>query len=148
MYTHYLTSPIGILEISASDTGVTGIDFVAKKGTTRANTHTKQTAEQLQEYFSGTRKTFDLTLSPEGTPFQKRVWNALTTIPYGETKSYGAVAKQIGNKNASRAVGSANNKNPIPIVVPCHRVIGADGNLVGYGGGLDKKKKLLVVERS
>ena len=148
LYTTYLNSPIGYLKISASDDGITGVDFVTKAGKKTENNHTKRAVKQLKEYFSGKRKTFNLNLEPTGTLFQKKVWNALKTIPYGETRSYGEIAKQIRNKNASRAVGHANNKNPIPIIVPCHRVIGTNGALVGYGGGISKKKKLLALERS
>lgn len=107
----------------------------------------KEAAKQLSEYFSGKRKTFELPLAPSGTEFQKKVWDTLKQIPYGETMSYGEVAKKIGNDKACRAVGMANNKNPIPIIIPCHRVIGSNGKLVGYGGGLDIKKKLLELEQ-
>jgi methylated-DNA-[protein]-cysteine S-methyltransferase len=103
---------------------------------------------QLAEYFDGTRTTFELALSPEGTPFQLRVWDALRQIPYATTASYGKVAAAIGQPSASRAVGLANNRNPIAIIIPCHRVIGADGRLVGYGGGLDRKRYLLDLEAS
>jgi len=106
----------------------------------------KKAAKQLSEYFSGKRKEFDLPLSFTGTDFQKKVWSALLTIPYGETRSYGQIAAQIGNPKASRAVGMANNRNPISILCPCHRVIGADGSLTGYGGGLEAKKFLLELE--
>lgn len=106
-----------------------------------------QAAEQLDEYFTGKRKEFDLPLAAEGTLFQKRVWNALCTIPYGETRSYKDIAIQIGNAKACRAVGMANHNNPIGIIVPCHRVVGADGKLVGYAGGLDRKQLLLELER-
>lgn len=102
---------------------------------------------EMKEYFAGQRKTFDLPLYMEGTEFQKKVWNALLQIPYGETKSYGEVAHMIGNRKACRAVGMANNRNPLMILVPCHRVIGADGSLVGYGGGLQLKERLLKLER-
>jgi methylated-DNA-[protein]-cysteine S-methyltransferase len=98
---------------------------------------------QLNEYFAGERTEFDLALDMRGTQFQKDVWNALLTIPYGETRSYGEIARQIGRPDRARAVGSANGSNPISIIVPCHRVIGADGSLVGYGGGLDRKRFLL-----
>ncbi|NLM73573.1 MAG: methylated-DNA--[protein]-cysteine S-methyltransferase [Clostridiaceae bacterium] len=107
----------------------------------------KEAAKQLEEYFAGKRKTFDLPLSPKGTDFQRKVWDVLTRIPYGETLSYGDVAKKIGNPKACRAVGMANNKNPIPIIIPCHRVIGSSGKLVGYGGGLHIKEKLLELEQ-
>lgn len=101
---------------------------------------------ELLEYLEGRRREFDLPLKPEGTEFQKRVWKALLTIPYGETRSYGQIAAQIGNPKACRAVGMANHKNPLPIVIPCHRVIGSGGSMVGYGGGLDRKVWLLKLE--
>lgn len=107
----------------------------------------QKAAQELSEYFAGNRKEFDIPLNPKGTDFQKSVWNALCTIPYGKTMSYGQVAAQIGNPKASRAVGMANNKNPIPILIPCHRVIGANGKLVGYGGGIWIKQKLLELEQ-
>ncbi len=103
---------------------------------------------QLQEYFAGERRTFDLDLAPEGTEFQLRVWAALLEIEYGSTASYGDIANRIGNPRAPRAVGMANNRNPIAVIVPCHRVIGANGDLVGYGGGLDTKRHLLALEGS
>lgn len=102
---------------------------------------------QLAEYFAGSRKRFDLPLAPEGTAFQRRVWDALLEIPYGETRSYREIAARIGNPKAYRAVGMANNRNPLPILIPCHRVIGADGSPVGYGGGLDVKIALLGLEK-
>lgn len=103
---------------------------------------------QLEEYFAGKRKTFTITLAPQGTPFQERVWEALRAIPYGQTQSYGQIAKAVGNPKASRAVGAANGQNPISIIVPCHRVIGSNGKLVGYGGGLSIKETLLDHENS
>jgi methylated-DNA-[protein]-cysteine S-methyltransferase len=105
-----------------------------------------RTARQLEEYFLGKRRDFDLPMCLAGTEFQRRVWGHLTDIRYGETMSYGDLAKRIGNPNASRAVGLANGRNPIPILVPCHRVIGADGSLTGYGGGLERKRWLLAHE--
>lgn len=101
---------------------------------------------ELEEYFEGKRKEFDLPLKQEGTEFQKKVWNALSKIPYGETRTYKEIAKMIGNEKASRAVGMANNKNNIPIIIPCHRVIGSNGKLVGYALGLDMKQYLLDLE--
>lgn len=101
---------------------------------------------QIKEYFSGNRKDFSLPLNPIGTPFQKKVWKALLSIPYGETRSYKDIAVLIGNPKASRAIGMANNKNPISLFIPCHRVIGSNGKLVGYGGGLNVKKHLLDLE--
>ncbi|MBC6695631.1 methylated-DNA--[protein]-cysteine S-methyltransferase [Terrisporobacter mayombei] len=103
---------------------------------------------QINEYIQGKRKKFDLPLNLEGTEFQKKVWNELKNIPYGETRSYKDIAVAIGNEKASRAIGMANNKNPIPILIPCHRVIGANGKLVGYRGGLDIKEKLLNIENA
>ncbi|MGF6110117.1 methylated-DNA--[protein]-cysteine S-methyltransferase [Pseudomonas frederiksbergensis] len=102
--------------------------------------------EQLQEYFAGTRNQFDLELDFAGTQFQKKVWQALLTIPFGETRSYSEIAEQIGNPSAVRAVGAANGKNPISIVAPCHRVIGASGKLTGFAGGLEAKERLLTLE--
>ena len=107
----------------------------------------RETIRQLRAYFAGELETFDLALAPQGTPFQLAVWNRLCEIPYGETISYGELARRIGNPNASRAVGLANGSNPIPIVIPCHRVIGSNGKLTGYGGGLPIKEKLLALER-
>jgi len=107
----------------------------------------KKSQQELDEYFSGTRKTFTVPLKTKGTPFQKLVWDALRQIPYGETRSYEDIAIQIGNPKACRAIGMANNRNAIGIIIPCHRVIGKDGSLVGYAGGLDKKIALLELER-
>ena len=104
-------------------------------------------ARQLGEYFAGTRRTFDLPLDPQGTPFQISAWRGLTTIPYGETVSYGEQAARIGLPGKARAIGAANGRNPLPIVVPCHRVVGSDGSLVGFGGGLETKAWLLHHER-
>ena len=105
-----------------------------------------ETIRQLEEYFAGIRKEFDIPLSMKGTEFQMEDWKALCTIPYGETRTYGQIAAQIGRPKASRAVGMANHNNPISVIVPCHRVIGAGGKLVGYGGGLDVKEALLTLE--
>ncbi len=107
----------------------------------------KKAKKQLEEYFEGKRKKFDLALRLNGTSFQNKVWKALLNIPYAKTCSYKDIAKNIGNENASRAVGNANNKNPLPIFIPCHRVIGSNGKLIGYAGGLDIKIKLLELER-
>jgi methylated-DNA-[protein]-cysteine S-methyltransferase len=107
-----------------------------------------EVARQLDDFFAGKRRTFDFPLAPKGTPFQKQVWAELVKIPFGETISYGELAKRIGNPNASRAVGRANATNPIALIVPCHRVIGTNGKLTGYAGGLDLKDKLLTWERS
>jgi methylated-DNA-[protein]-cysteine S-methyltransferase len=107
----------------------------------------RETAKQLRAYFAGKLENFDLPLGPVGTKFQVGVWNRLCDIPYGETISYGQLAKQIGSPKASRAVGLANGSNPIPIIIPCHRVIGSNGKLTGYGGGLPIKEKLLALEQ-
>lgn len=106
----------------------------------------EQAAKELAEYFAGTRRAFSVPLMPEGTAFQQSVWSALRAIPYGRTLSYGGVAAKIGKPGAARAVGMANNRNPLPIFIPCHRVIGADGKMVGYGGGIDVKEFLLNLE--
>lgn len=107
----------------------------------------QESYEQLLAYLAGARKTFDLPLAPQGTTFQKQVWKELQKIPYGETRSYKEVAEQIGNPKACRAIGMANNKNPIFIMIPCHRVIGTNGKLIGYGGGLALKEQLLKLEQ-
>jgi methylated-DNA-[protein]-cysteine S-methyltransferase len=116
-------------------------------GWERDDTAFSDAVEQLEAYFAGERREFDVELDPVGTDFQRRVWDALLTIPYGETRSYGYIAEQIGAPGASRAVGLANGRNPIGIIVPCHRVIGANGSLTGYGGGLERKQLLLDLER-
>jgi methylated-DNA-[protein]-cysteine S-methyltransferase len=121
---------------------------VALNGHQRDDDAFAEARTQLGEYFEGDRTTFELSLNPRGTPFQLRVWEALRMIPYAGTASYGEVAAVIGNPSASRAVGLANGRNPIAVVIPCHRVIGADGSLVGYGGGLDRKRRLLELEAS
>ena len=108
----------------------------------------KVAVQQLEEYFSGERKTFDLKLNPQGTDFQKQVWKRLEKIPFGQTKYYGQIAQEIGNPKASRAIGMANNKNPIPIIIPCHRVIGKNGTLTGFASGLDVKQQLLNIENN
>ena len=108
----------------------------------------QEAEEQLNEYFAHVRREFDLPLAPRGTPFQRAVWAALEEIPYGETLSYGEVALRVGNPKAARAVGMANNRNPIAIVIPCHRVVGADGSLTGYAGGLAAKERLLALEQA
>lgn len=152
-YTH-LASPIGPLLVAADASGLRHILFAKNGQAARPApewredaSFLEQTILQLQRYFAGELETFDLSLAAEGTPFQKKVWGELCKIRYGETISYGELATRIGNSNASRAVGLANGSNPIPIVIPCHRVIGSDGKLVGYGGGLHIKEKLLALER-
>jgi methylated-DNA-[protein]-cysteine S-methyltransferase len=150
----YFDSPLGPLLLTADGTHLTGLFMGASgKAPSTADWREDATAEplaatrrQLSEYFAGSRRTFDLPLRLEGTAFQQRVWHELTEIPYGETWSYGQLAARIGKPSASRAVGLANGRNPISILVPCHRVIGADGSLTGYGGGLERKQWLLAHE--
>ncbi|WP_238918374.1 methylated-DNA--[protein]-cysteine S-methyltransferase [Clostridium sp. YIM B02555] len=148
----YYESKIGRIKMEESGIAVTKLDFVSNDDKENIIEGSKtelliEIVKQLDEYFDGTRKVFDLPIEPEGTEFQKKVWKALIEIPYGETKSYGQIAKIIGNDKAARAVGMANNKNPIAIIIPCHRVIGANGKLVGYAGGLELKEKLLELEK-
>ena len=150
----YLDSPIGPLLIAGDAQAVTQISFPKNGKPVRPQPQWTEAAKgpvgeairQLREYFSGRRRDFDLPLSLSGTVFQKSVWRQLQDIPYAATISYGELAKRVGNPKASRAVGAANGKNPLPIVVPCHRVIGADGKLVGFGGGLPIKQALLEIE--
>lgn len=145
----YFNSPIGAVGISADENGISRI-FYAGGEKEEAGTVPAVIAlakKQLAEYFSGARTDFDLPLSLKGTPFQLAVWNELLKIPFGETASYGEIARRIGKAGASRAVGMANNKNPIMIVVPCHRVIGSDGGLTGYAAGLGVKSALLELEK-
>lgn len=153
MYYCYLETPIGELLLAGETDALFMIGF--PKGAMRRDPEPDWTynekplavvCEQLQEYFAGTRKEFDLSLELSGTEFQVSVLEALQGIPYGQTASYGAIAKQIGRPKALRAVGAANGRNPIPIIVPCHRVIGSTGDLTGFGGGLDTKEALLRLE--
>lgn len=149
MTTRWMDSPIGGLRLHSSAGLLTAIDFGAEvRGDRRSDPVLDRAEQQLAEYFAGTRTTFDLPLANDGTEFQKKVWGELMRIPFGETASYGDIARRLGYEPViSRAVGSANGANPIPIVVPCHRVIGADGSLTGYAGGLDRKRTLLDLER-
>jgi methylated-DNA-[protein]-cysteine S-methyltransferase len=155
----YVESPIGRLMLTSDGASLTGLymDLYRNKPTKRpapgadwmlnaTKDPLQATARQLKEYFAGKRRDFDLPLGPRGTEFQQRVWRELVQIPFGETRSYGQLARNLGNPNGSRAVGLANGRNPIAIIVPCHRVIGADGSLTGFGGGLDRKEWLLSHE--
>ena len=148
MDTEYYYSPVGILEIKASNKALISVNLKKdyKAFTSSNNPVIKETIKQLSEYFEGKRRTFDIPLSPEGTEFQKKVWKELLCIPYGKTISYANLAEAVGNPKASRAVGSANGKNPIPIIIPCHRVIASDKGLGGYAYGLPVKKYLLELE--
>lgn len=149
-YLAYLDTEIGRITIAEDGKGISEVLF--EEENPPENAQEKETPlllkakEQLSEYFKGTRKVFDLPLSFKGTQFQLEDWNALRTIPYGETRSYKQIAEQLGRPGAYRAVGMANHVNRIPIIVPCHRVVGANGKLVGYGGGMEIKKKLLELE--
>jgi methylated-DNA-[protein]-cysteine S-methyltransferase len=146
-----LTTPIGELLLTADDDGaLTAVDLPNRHrdtaGLERDDELLAGARRQLTEYFAGERTTFDLPLRPHGAPFQLRVWEALLRIPYGETASYGELARELGHPTAARAVGAANGRNPLAIVVPCHRVIGSDGTLTGYAGGLECKRALLDLE--
>lgn len=144
-------SPLGTLLLTCSEEGLTSLHMGGGKppaGATEGHPTLDKARKQLDEYFSGKRRDFDLPLAAAGTAFQRKVWKALCTIPFAKTVSYGDIARKVGKPRASRAVGGANNCNPIGIIVPCHRVIGANGALVGYGGGLDRKRWLLEHERA
>ena len=152
LYTH-LMSPIGPLLIAGDGRALSAIGFPSGKGRVaprdgwrRDDDLFVEARAQLSAYFAGELRDFDLTLNPTGTPFQLAVWQALRAIPYGATLSYGAIAARVGRPSASRAVGAANDANPIPIVVPCHRVIGSSGALTGFGGSIDTKRWLLAHE--
>jgi len=148
-----IESPIGRLLLYGTTRGLSGIFMTRQRhfdgkqdDWVRDDARWSGVARQLREYFDGKRRDFDIPLDVEGTEFQMKVWNALTKIPFGRTASYADIARKIGKPKAMRAVGMANGRNPVSIVVPCHRVIGADGSLTGYGGGLDRKKILLDLE--
>ncbi|MCV7202461.1 cysteine methyltransferase [Mycolicibacterium peregrinum] len=149
-----MDSPVGLLTLAGRDGRLMHLRMVdqtyepSREGWERDDAAFPDAVDQLTAYFAGDLTEFDLELDMVGTQFQRRVWEALLTIPYGETCSYGEIARQIGSPSGSRAVGLANGHNPIGIIVPCHRVIGANGNLTGYGGGLDRKRALLELERS
>lgn len=155
-------SPVGDLTLAANDRGLAVVHFERYKHGPTPAAHAAWTRddgrnpesgvlararEQLTAYFAGTRRTFDLPLAPSGTPFQTRVWDELRRIPFGERTSYGELARRLGNPAASRAVGAANGRNPISIIVPCHRVVGANGSLTGFGGGIERKRWLLAHEQ-
>ncbi|MBE6072445.1 MAG: methylated-DNA--[protein]-cysteine S-methyltransferase [Clostridium butyricum] len=148
--TFYYETLIGKITISDNQSHITDLHFGEihlKDSNIRETKLIKEAYNQLKEYFNKERRKFELPLAPQGTEFQLKVWNALQEIPYGETCSYKQIAVKVGNEKACRAVGMANNRNPISIFIPCHRVIGANGNLIGYGGGLDIKEKLLNLEK-
>lgn len=150
----YLETPVGTLLIAGDERSIHRIEFPRNGKPAKPRPEWRESSRaavgeavrQLREYFAGKRADFDLPLAPEGTEFQRSVWRRLQEIPYGETISYGELARRVGNPKASRAVGAANGQNPIPIVIPCHRVIGANGKLTGFGGGLPTKERLLALE--
>ena len=149
IYYSHVNSPVGRLLLAVSERGLVALEFGRGKvaaGWVESEEKTAPHACQLEEYFAGRRRRFDLPLDLRGTDFQKRCWRELLKIPYGETRSYADIARAIGNPSAVRAVGLANGQNPMAIIVPCHRVIGSDGSLTGYGGGLETKRKLLELE--
>jgi methylated-DNA-[protein]-cysteine S-methyltransferase len=159
IYVSELNTPIGTLHLASSDKGVVCISLSGKENLLKDlerlvpdmeleenDSKNKKVIRQLREYFSGTRQAFDLPLHLIGTEFHKLVWRQLCQVPFGQTASYKEIAERIGRAKATRAVGQANHRNPIPIIIPCHRVIGANGHLVGFGGGLDMKRFLLSHE--
>lgn len=152
-----VSSPVGRLTLVATDRGLAGIVWENdRRGRVRLNLGAEddgnpvliETERQLDEYFGGRRMVFTVKMDLAGTAFQRKVWNALLTIPFGQTRSYGQIAEQIGNPGAARAVGAASSRNPVSIVTPCHRVIGATGTLTGFAGGLDAKRRLLALEEA
>lgn len=150
MNEYFFTSPVGKLHIKASNEALVSISFVNEKAVELSQDIPSGIIEyiirQLQEYFDGSRKVFDLPLLSEGTDFQRRVWKELREIPYGQTTTYSRLSDKLGDPKAIRAVGRANGQNPIPIVIPCHRVIGANNSLTGYAGGMERKRWLLQHE--
>jgi methylated-DNA-[protein]-cysteine S-methyltransferase len=159
MAEHYwavVDSPIGGLVVAGDGRAVTGVGFVDRQagrgvavepGWVRDATPLAPAIDQLAAYFAGEQRRFDLVLRPAGTPFQRRVWAAVAAVPYGTTASYSDLAARLGRPGSARAVGAANGSNPLAIVIPCHRIVGSDGGLTGYGGGLDAKRFLLALER-
>ena len=144
----YYKSPIGVLEITLDNGTVIGLKVVEScSNISERSGFFEEVAKQLDEYFAGTRSSFDLKITLKGTDFQKKVWNELRKIPYGKTKSYQEIAETIGNPNAQRAIGSACNKNPILLIIPCHRVISKSGNLKGFSCGLKNKEYLQELEK-
>lgn len=144
---YYYDTYAGKIGIAEEDGAITNLIFSERDWTVEETPLIRETKRQLDEYFAGKRKAFDVPTRLEGTEFQKKVWNELKNIPYGETVTYKYMAEAVGCPRGYRAVGLANNRNPISIIYPCHRVIGSDGSLTGYGGGLDIKEKLLALER-
>lgn len=158
MQIRHLDSPIGVLTLVASDKGLTHVLFEGQEPVdvglpddlpeTDHDPTLERAAAQLSEYFAGDRRQFDVPLDLRGTDFQKDAWRQLAEVPYGETRSYGEQAEAIGRPGAFRAVGAANGRNPIPVILPCHRIVGSDGSLTGFAGGLDTKRRLLALEQA
>ncbi|WJG09224.1 methylated-DNA--[protein]-cysteine S-methyltransferase [Aliiglaciecola sp. LCG003] len=148
LYYQYIGTPIGELEVCSSQTAIRSIYFVDSHRQQQENDITQEACRQLRAYFGGALTCFDLPLQAQGTPFQHKVWQMLAKIPYGTTCSYADIAQRMDNPKAVRAVGAANGRNPLSIVVPCHRVIGANGKLTGYAGGLPRKSWLLNLEHA
>jgi methylated-DNA-[protein]-cysteine S-methyltransferase len=142
-----LPSPVGPLVLEGDDDRLTRLGFGTPASPQGDAAAVAAAAIQLEQYFAGERTEFDLDLEPRGTPFERRVWDAVRAIPYGETASYADIARRIGRPGACRAVGRANGRNPLAVIVPCHRVVGSDGSLTGYAGGIDAKRVLLDLER-
>ena len=151
MGTYYKTmdTPIGVLKLTSDELHLKSISFGTEiSGDTPESTEVlDQAQKQLEEYFSGSRRQFDLPLDPDGTAFQQKVWKQLSEVPYGSTVSYIEIARALNSESSSRAVGMANGRNPIPVIIPCHRIIGNNGKLTGYAGGLERKKWLLLHEQ-
>ena len=144
LYTDYIDSPLGMLEFKASDKGITHVIFCGSDtSAVKTNDITEHCKQQMLEYFDGQRKTFEVPLDPQGTAFQQLVWRCLSQIPFGKTVTYGDIAKMVNKPKGSQAVGGANGRNSISIIVPCHRVIGANGSLTGYASGIERKLWLL-----
>lgn len=148
-YKSYFNSPIGMMEIVGTEDSILEVSFYEDElpGKFVSNQYVNECVNQLEEYFNGGRKEFELNLNPDGTEFQKKVWNELLKIPFGYTKTYNFQSKMVGNPLSVRAVAKANGQNKIAVIIPCHRVIGSDGNLTGYAGGLWRKKWLLAHEQ-
>jgi methylated-DNA-[protein]-cysteine S-methyltransferase len=145
---HSVDTPIGTLWLSRDEHGLSRVDFHGVPGVRSDDPLLAEADAQLTAYFAGQRTRFELPLSPHGTDFQRSVWAAVGAIPYGATTTYSALAASLGRPSACRAVGAANGRNPLPVIVPCHRLVGASGALTGYGGGLDRKRALLDLERA
>lgn len=151
MYKGYYQSPVGLIEIMSDENCITALSFVEETSGTNETAFPEvlqKALKQVEEFFQGKRKEFQLELEAKGTEFQQQVWKQLVEVPYGETACYGDIAARLGNAKASRAVGGANNKNKIAIIIPCHRIVGADGSLTGYAGGLWRKEWLLQHEKN